>query len=118
MAKRWLITLGLFVGLFSSVQSKAQDQAIVIQGGTLIDGTGSAPRPNAVIVIEGNKIKAVGIKGEVAIPANAKVINATGKTILPGLIDTQAQGDWSYAPPLYLYYGFTSIYFGGSEYMR
>ena len=41
---------------------------LVLQGGTLIDGTGKDPVPNAVIVIEGDRIKAIGKPGEVTIP--------------------------------------------------
>jgi len=60
---------------------------LVIQGGTLIDATGRAPIEDAVIVVEGERIKAVGKRGEVALPRNARVIDAKGKTMLPGLID-------------------------------
>ena len=60
---------------------------LVIQGGTLIDATGRTPIENAVIVVEGERIKAVGKRGEVAVPRNARVIDVNGKTILPGLID-------------------------------
>ena len=60
---------------------------LVIQGGTLIDATGRAPMEDAVIVIEGERIKTVGKRGEVAAPPNARVIDVKGKTILPGLID-------------------------------
>lgn len=45
---------------------------------------------NGTIVIEGNKIKAVGKAGEVSIPAAAKTIDVQGKTILPGFIDAHA----------------------------
>ncbi|MHA6332067.1 amidohydrolase family protein [Qipengyuania sp. CAU 1752] len=47
---------------------------------------------NGVIVIEGNRITAVGAVGEVAVPSGAKVIDARGKTIMPGLIDAHAHG--------------------------
>jgi imidazolonepropionase-like amidohydrolase len=115
---RWFIALALIIGgLLSGSQLNAQGQPLVIEGGTLIDGTGSIPIRNPVIVIEGNRIKAIGVKGEVTIPPNAKVINADGRTILPGFIDTQAQGDWDYAPPLYLYFGITTVYEGGNQYM-
>ena len=60
---------------------------LVIQGGTLIDATGRPPIEDAVIVIEGERIKSVGKRGEVAIPRGARVIDAKGKTILPGFID-------------------------------
>ena len=70
---------------FASHAQKATP--LVIQGGTLIDATGRAPMEDAVIVIEGERIKAVGKRGEVAAPPNARVIDVKGKTILPGLID-------------------------------
>lgn len=47
---------------------------------------------DAVILIEGNRIKAVGAASDVTIPANAERIDLSGKTIIPGLIDTHAHG--------------------------
>jgi imidazolonepropionase-like amidohydrolase len=70
--------------VFCQAQSTAN---LVIQGGTLIDGTGKAPLEDAVIVVEGERIKAVGKRGEVAVPRGARVIDVKGKAILPGLID-------------------------------
>src|SRR5262249_49483427 len=67
--------------------SAAAQNTIAIQGGTLIDGTGKAPVANAVVVIEGNKIAAVGDAGSVRVPAGARVINAAGKYVIPGLMD-------------------------------
>jgi imidazolonepropionase-like amidohydrolase len=60
---------------------------IAVVGGTLIDGTGKEPLPNSVILIEGNKIKAVGPAAQIKIPKEAQKIEATGKFILPGFID-------------------------------
>ena len=68
--------------------------ALVIQGGTLIDGNGGAPVPNSVVVVQGNRITAVGPAGRVQIPAGAKIINATGKYVLPGLWDAQVNYAW------------------------
>lgn len=59
----------------------------VIEGGTLIDGTSGPILENAVVVVRGNKIEAVGKKVAVRFPKNAQVISAKGKFILPGLID-------------------------------
>jgi amidohydrolase family protein len=61
--------------------------SLVIQGGTLIDATGKPPLSDAVVVIEGEKIKTVGRKAETAVPKGSKIIDVQGKTILPGFID-------------------------------
>jgi imidazolonepropionase-like amidohydrolase len=68
--------------------------ALVIQGGTLIDGNGGAPVANSVVVIQGNRIAAVGRAGQVTVPAGAQVINAAGKYVLPGLWDAQVNYAW------------------------
>jgi len=60
---------------------------IAVVGGTLIDGSGKEPLPNAVIIIEGDKIKAVGPAAKIKIPDGATKIDAAGKWILPGFID-------------------------------
>jgi imidazolonepropionase-like amidohydrolase len=59
---------------------------ILIKDGTLIDGTGAARIKAADILIEGKTIKSVG--ETIQAPANAKVIDAKGKTVMPGLIDS------------------------------
>ncbi|MBI2848125.1 MAG: amidohydrolase family protein [Chloroflexi bacterium] len=64
---------------------KREPDIKAIKGGMLIDGTGAEPIRNATVVIEGSKIKAVG-KGA-AIPESAEVMDAKGKTVMPGLID-------------------------------
>lgn len=65
-----------------------EKKVIAIKGGRLIDGTGAEPVENAVVVIEKSKITAVGKAEEVVIPEEAKVIDATQKTVMPGLIDS------------------------------
>ncbi|MFQ6123545.1 MAG: amidohydrolase family protein [Candidatus Heimdallarchaeota archaeon] len=60
----------------------------VVFGDCLIDGTGSDPIENAVIVIENERITEVGHKNEVSIPSNAQMIE--GKTVMPGLIEAHA----------------------------
>lgn len=62
---------------------QAQVKALV--GGTLIDGFGGNPLHNSVIIIEGDRIKAVGQVGQLAIPKNAEVISTEGMSVLPGL---------------------------------
>ena len=47
---------------------------------------------DGVVVVEGNRIAAVGARGEVDVPAGAKVVDVSGKTVIPGLIDVHAHG--------------------------
>ena len=56
-----------------------------ITNATLIDGTGAEPVPNASVLIEGERITAAG--ANVSAPADAEVIDAGGRTVMPGMID-------------------------------
>ena len=57
-------------------------------GATLIDGTGGPVLQDSVVLLDGDVINAVGPRGAVAIPSDAEVIDLSGLTLLPGLIDT------------------------------
>ncbi len=56
-------------------------------GGTLIDGYGGSPVQNSVILIQGDRITAVGTQGQLAVPEGAEVISTEGMSVLPGLWD-------------------------------
>jgi imidazolonepropionase-like amidohydrolase len=74
-----------------------------IRAGVLIDGTGAAPVRNAVIVVQGDRITAIG--SGVAIPKGAKVVDLSRETVLPGFIDAHVHligrligdGDWQHS---------------------
>ena len=87
---------------------------IVIQGATLIDGNGGAPLENSVVVIEGNRITAVGVEGDVAIPDGAQIIDAAGKYVLPGLMDAKSNWYWNYGEAG-LRWGMTSVFSSGGR---
>jgi imidazolonepropionase-like amidohydrolase len=89
------------------VVASAHAQTLVIQGGTLIDGTGRPPVENSVIVIEGDRFKTIGRSGEVAIPPGAQVIDVSGKTVLPGFIDGHCHWE-AFWGELYLHLGITT----------
>jgi len=91
----------------SDAQTSGAPRTLVIQGGTLIDGTGKAPLENAVIVIEGERIKAVGKQGEVTFPKDSRLINMKGKTLLPGFIDGHCHLV-DFMAELYLHLGITT----------
>jgi imidazolonepropionase-like amidohydrolase len=82
--RTFCVILLLFVTASSQTRS-TNVKALV--GGTLIDGYGSTPIRNSVVIIEGDRIKAVGQVGTLAIPPGAEVISTEGMSVLPGLWD-------------------------------
>ena len=61
----------------------------LIRNGTLIDGNGGPPTPNAAVLVEGNRLRAVGPAQSISVPGSAVTeIDAGGGFILPGFIDT------------------------------
>ena len=66
-------------------RAPAKIKALV--GGTLIDGFGGPPVQNSVVLIDGEKITAVGQVGSLAVPPGAEVISTEGMSVLPGLWD-------------------------------
>jgi imidazolonepropionase-like amidohydrolase len=61
---------------------------LAVVGGTLIDGTGGPVIANAVIVVRDGKIEAAGPRSRVTIPAGVDTLDARGRFVVPGLIDT------------------------------
>ncbi|MFI5137772.1 MAG: amidohydrolase family protein [Sphingobacteriales bacterium] len=97
-------------------KSKGGEKTIAVIGGTLIDVVNGTSIPNSVVLIENGTIKKVGKVGEINIPANAKIIDAKGKTVLPGLWDMHAhfeQAEWG---PAYLAAGVTTVRDCGNEF--
>jgi imidazolonepropionase-like amidohydrolase len=81
---------------------------IALEGATLIDGTGGAPKEDAVILIRNGHIEAVARVNEIQIPNGAERINLVGKTVIPGLIDAHAHVE-RWAAPRYLAWGVTTV---------
>src|SRR5262252_11077560 len=107
---KWLnpALLILLIVWMSPARSEAQNPtALVILGGTLIDATGKPPLEDAVIVVQGERIKSVGKRGEIAIPKGSRIIDVKGKTILPGLIDGHCHLI-DFMGELYLHLGITT----------
>jgi len=61
---------------------------VAIVGATLIDGNGGPPLPDAVLLISGKRLTAVGARSAVTVPTCGRVIDAAGKYVTPGFIDT------------------------------
>lgn len=79
-----LSTAALFLGC---TPQEAGEAVTVLRGGLLIDGMGGPPVENGLVVIGGDRIVAAGPTGSVEVPAGAVVIDVTGKTIMPGMIE-------------------------------
>ena len=71
----------------ASGQASQTARVKALVGGTLIDGYGGAPLRNSVIIMDGERIRAVGQVGTLAVPAGAEVISTEGMSVLPGLWD-------------------------------
>jgi len=92
----------------------AQERLTILEVGLLIDGSGGEPIKDAVIVMEGKRVKAVGRKGAIKIPQGARVVQAGDKTAFPGLIDSHVHyKEWQ--GELYLNHGVTTALVIGSE---
>lgn len=115
MSKRqFTIAVSLLVAVFLMPAGAQQRRAvgsphrIIIEGATLIDGTGAAPLPNAVVVIEGNKIQSITSGSFPVAQDGMTVIKAQGKFILPGLFD--AHTHWrGWTGELFLAHGVETV---------
>jgi hypothetical protein len=108
-----LLVLSISVALVSA-QGAQPHASLAIAGGTLIDGNGGTPVADSVVLIDGNTIAAVGRRGEIAIPASARVVNASGKFVVPGLWESQTAYSWYFGEAL-LNHGITSSIDVGTE---
>jgi imidazolonepropionase-like amidohydrolase len=105
---RWLPAVFLLCSLSASTQT---NDAIAITHVTVIDCTGAAAMPDATVVLAGGLISAVGTNRAVKIPQGARVVDASGKFMIPGLWDmhghlTDATED---AFPLLIMNGVTGV---------
>ena len=90
------------LSLALAAQAAAPGPVTAVRAGVLIDGSGGAPVRNAVILIQGERITAVG--AGLAIPAGATILDLSAYTVLPGFIDAHVHltgrivgdGDWQH----------------------
>ena len=88
-----LLTVAVAARPVAAQPTPRAQQPISIVGGMLIDGHGGPPLHHSVVLIEGGTIKAVGTVDTLKVPAGSRVIDARGKSVLPGLIDMHAHSD-------------------------
>ena len=81
-------TVGLNIGF--QVESDNPTGSLALVGASVISMKGNEVIPNATILVERNRIKAIGPSASISIPPNAKTINIAGQYIMPGMIDVHA----------------------------
>ena len=96
-------TLAVFLILSLATAAVAQETMAIV-GGTLIDGTGREPVRDSAVVIKGSRIAAIGPRARVTIPPEARVVQAGGKFITPGLIDNSVHLILMIVPEFYIKY--------------
>ncbi len=105
------------------VPSSAADPVLAFRHVNVIDATGSPVRPDMTVVVEGQRIVDLGKSGHVQIPKSAKIVDASGKFLIPGLWDMHVHtifGDWipkdeKIILPLFVANGVTGVRDMGSD---
>jgi imidazolonepropionase-like amidohydrolase len=116
------IALFLFLPALLLAQSKhdRQTEPLVLAHVTVIDVTGGAPRPDMTVVIRGDRISQVEEAGKIVVPPGARVVDAAGKFLIPGLWDMHVHWYNRDTFTLFTANGVTGIrqMFGNSDLLR
>jgi hypothetical protein len=93
--------------------------AVVIENVAVVDVSAGTVRPHLTAVIEGERIVGLGPQGSLKLPANARVVDGTGRYLLPGLWDMRVQlRNPDRQLPTFLAFGVTGIRDPGGDYMQ
>jgi imidazolonepropionase-like amidohydrolase len=84
--RRTLLVLAALAGGLGAVPRDALAEGLAIVGATVVDGT-AAPIPDAVVLVDGQRIQAVGSRAQVALPKGITIVDGRGKWVAPGLVD-------------------------------
>ena len=112
-----LAALSLLIAGASLAQAQGASSALVLTHVNLIDATGSPAQPDMAVVVEDQHIVEVGKSAVVQAPKGAKVVDGSGKYLIPGLWDMHVHevfGDWlprneKIVPPLFVANGVTGV---------
>jgi imidazolonepropionase-like amidohydrolase len=107
----------VFIGILACSCSSHPPPSFAITHVTLIDGTGAAPQPDMTVFLADEQIAAIGPSKSVFIPRETKSFDATGKFLIPGLVDMHAHltgageptGSREFILPLLLANGITTV---------
>lgn len=82
-----LCLVSILTGCGASPSPLVEPRSLVLIGGQLIDGTGSTPVADSIVVVQDGRIESAGSRATTAVPAGAEVVDVAGKTIIPGLVN-------------------------------
>ncbi|MBA4185328.1 MAG: hypothetical protein H0X49_15160, partial [Acidobacteria bacterium] len=110
-----LILIILLPTLLAAQKSSSESQPLVFNRVTVIDMIGGKSQSDMTVIIEGNRISAVGKTGKVRVPKNAQVVNAAGKFLIPGLWDMHVHLQEKTPFPLFIANGVLGVrHMGGN----
>lgn len=107
--KGGIFVLALLIFLTGIWQAPAADNALILKHVTVIDATGSAPQKNMTVVLTNDRIAAFASKVNERRYTNAKIVDATGKFLIPGLWDMHVHWEDKDYLPLFIANGVTGI---------
>ena len=90
-----LTLLSIALAACGPARTPVPDDALVVWNGIVIDATGRLPIHDGIVVVQGHRITAVGEAADFMVPQGARIIDANGGTIMPGIINshTHSTGD-------------------------
>lgn len=106
-----LLTILLPSLVVAQTKAVTQTQPLVFTHVTVIDATGAPSMPDMTVIIKGDRITKVGRSRGMTLPRRARVVNATGKYLIPGLWDMHVHLSWTKATalPVLVANGVTSV---------
>jgi hypothetical protein len=107
----------LLAAAAAGAAARGASPAVAITHVSVIDATGTPPQPDMTVIVDGQRIVALGSSAAVQLPADAKIVDGHGKFLIPGLWDMHVHevfGDWlprneKIVPPLFVANGITGV---------
>src|SRR5690242_8649236 len=120
--KALALCTAIFLAFAASPEAQrgAAGPVTAVVGARLVDGTGAAAINDSVVLVSGDRITAAGPRARVPVPQGATVVNASGKTVMPGLVDVhchlnQPEDVMRKLLPVALQWGVTTLRMTGND---
>jgi hypothetical protein len=104
-----ILIYGLVAVLGVQSNQNPQQKALVLAHVTVMDATGAPAQPDMTVVISSNRITSIGQSGNVRVPTDAQVVDATGKFLIPGLWDMHGHTTYKEFLALFVANGITGV---------